>query len=255
MPKAGGPDVLRRRLGLALAVIVGMSCPTLATLGCSTTPVRPDPLAARFHSPAALQARTSAPDLYARAQRAASEGAKAKVADARQHHTERAALLLEAAIAESRRLAAESAAADAEARWASAVEQRARFERERQELESQLERTRAGRLADARFERARTLEPSGRARTLQPSERALEPRANPGDALSTQEAAEVLRERALLVLAAATAFGLEPARSTALELTIARAARKPDAVARLGATRAVLRDAESALRDARDRSR
>jgi hypothetical protein len=206
----------------------------LVSAGCATTPARSDPLAARFHSEAALQARATAPDLYARAQHASSQRAHASSADARLHHAERAGLLLDAAIAESRRLSAERAAASAEARWGHAVDQRADLERQRHALEAELERNRAGRLADARVQQARA------------------PRANPAGALPTRQAADVLHERALLVLAAATAFGLDAERSAALELTIARAAQKPDAAARLGATRAVLREAERALGEARE---
>jgi hypothetical protein len=213
------------RLQALLAVIV--------SAGCATTPVRSDPLAARFHSEAALQARATAPDLYARAQHALSDRAQASNAEARLQHAERAALLLDAAIAETRRLSAARAAASAEAHWARAVDQRAQLEQQRQALEAQLERDRAGRLTDARVQRARA------------------PGVNPGNALPTRQAAEVLHERALLVLAAATAFGLDPERGAALELTIARAAQTPDAGARLGATRAALREAERALREAR----
>jgi len=212
---------------LALGAIVSASC--------ATTPVRSDPLTARFHSQAAQQAQETAPDLYARAQHAVDDRAHASSRDSRLHHEQRAGLLLDAAIAESRRIAADRAAARAEARWAHAVDQRASLEQRRQALEAQLERNHAGRLADARVEQARA------------------PRAHAGNELPAREAAKVLHERALLVLAAATAFGLDSDRSVALELAIARAIQKPDPSARLGATRAVLRDAENALRDARER--
>lgn len=206
--------------GAALAMIVNP--------GCATTPVRGDPLIARFHAEAALRARATAPDLYARARNALRARADARSEDARTHHAERALLLLDAAIAESHRLSAERASAAAEARWADAVDQRARLDQQRQTLEEQLARDRAGRLADRLVEQARA------------------PRAN---ALSTRQAATVLHERTLLVLAAAIALGLDPERSAVLERTLARAAQRPDAAARLVATRAALREAEHALRD------
>jgi hypothetical protein len=221
-------------------------CTLLAcTGGCATTGSvrRADALMTLFASDDAKRAQAAAPDLYARAERARRDARLAHGDDrAQAQHELRARLLLDAAVAEADRIASERGAAQAEARCAHAIEQRARLEQERLAIEQAATREQAAGKARAEAERA------FQQGDLAESKRDEAPAEREG---SRVKAAEALRGRALLMLAAASAIGLSSERSAEIERLIAGAADARGGAALLSAARSALSESERALGDAR----
>jgi hypothetical protein len=226
-----------RALGAGVLVV-------LICAGCAAARSRrpTEALSLAFASDDAKRARAAAPDLYARAERAQQDARHARGDSERADHETRARLLLEAAIAEADRIAAERGAAEAEARAARALERRAELEQRRIALEQAVTREASARNARTEAEHAfQQVDLDQQKRGETPAQR---------ETIRAQ-AAELLRGRARLTLAAASALGLSPAQSAAIEQTIARAEHAGAGLALLSAARAALVESERALGDAR----
>jgi hypothetical protein len=190
----------------------------------------------------ALAAQRGAPDLFARAQRARTEALATDDADERAEHAERARSWLAAAVAESRRIELMRATSAAEARVVAAELRRAELERARTEIERAAELATAAasvreRLALAlRRAEADALGDGARGRVL--------------DEERTR-AADVLRGRARIMLAAALALQLPAERAAIVTAALAPRAAKRTAVQHLADAGAALERAERALGEAR----
>jgi len=222
----------------ALALVLASAC-----AGTGPRPGRQDSL--RFARADALAARRGAPDLFARAERARLDALAADDEDERSEHGERARAWLAAALAESRRIAQMRAASAAEARVVAAETRRAELERARVELERQAERAAAAVSAREQLVRALLRAESDALGDGSRSRGVDEERA---------QAAEVLRTRARLILAAAVALQLPRGRAAPAALMTLMSSGpvgKGTARARLAAARTALERAESALGEAR----
>lgn len=172
------------------------------SVGCGSAQVRSSAL---FDTPDAKAAAERAPDLYLMAEEAQKDAddAQARGQDkAAADHRTRARLLLAAAIAEGERLALE--------------EERMRLETNARDLEKQVARKEAARLEQARAKGRAQAAVVARAqvrRALAQAEedetRRARAKGNETERLHRQ-AEPVLRERALLLVAAAAALGGEP---------------------------------------------
>lgn len=208
----------------------------LVLVACGgTTPI--ETIDERFEAPEAHEARTRAPDMYAAAERAREDARAAEDADdleAAADHATRARLLLETAIAESDRLALEERRLALEEETRVAEERRARDVRARLEIETNLARNEAARVAREQAAAAYTNAEGDDPRRF----RSREER----DALY-RESAALLRSRAGLMIAAARALG-------ATEADVADAQRSLEESGRTRDPAASVRSAELAIRAA-----
>lgn len=224
-----------------LAVVVAV----VANAGCgSASP--PAATTERFSAPEAQAARERAPDMYAAAQRAREQAEQARARGderAAQDHDTRARLLLSAAIAESDRLELEERRLELEARATELEEQAARDAHARVEIDAEMERRAAARVAaheaSLAFERAEEDEP--RRYRAQADERTRMHR----------EAADVLLQRARLLSSAAEAMGAGAERIRAVTDAIEETERIDDPERRLGAAQDALFGALAAIGEAR----
>jgi hypothetical protein len=187
-------------------------------------------------------AQRSAPDLFARAERAHEAALASDDDDERAEHAERARSWLAAAVAEHRRIELMRATSAAEARVVAAEMRRAELERARTEIE------RAAELATVAARACEQL-----AWALQRAEADALGDAVRGRALDEQraQAAEVLRGRARIVLAAAVARQLPAERAAAVAAELAPRAGARTAIQRLADASDALARAERALGEAR----
>jgi hypothetical protein len=216
----------------------------VATNACSGAAVeaRPDALSPLFARSEALRAKALAPDLYARAERARQAALRADGDETKADLNTQAHLLLEAAVAEADRISLERTAVAADRRATRAIEQRAKVELERLELAA----------AEQREAQAIT----ARRETEQAFQVVALEQHRPRVTTAAREAervhaAEVLRKRAQLSLAAAAALGLSKERTDELEQAIASTARARGGSALLAAAQGALAKVELALGEAR----
>jgi hypothetical protein len=216
----------------------------LAACG-GTTPI--ETIDERFEAPEAHEARTRAPDMYAAAERAREDARAAEDADdpeAAADHATRARLLLETAIAESDRLALEERRLALEEETRVAEERRARDVRARVEIEANLARAEAARVAREQAAAAYANAEGDDPRRF----RSREER----DALH-RESAGLLRGRAGLMIAAARALGATSEELADAERALEESSRTREPAASLRSAELAMRTALRALGHARSR--
>lgn len=212
----------------------------VALAGCAATSTRISPFDARASAPEALRARELAPDLFARATQARDEAARAADPEVARDHEQRADLLLETAIVEAERVEIDRRRAGLELRIEHALAARAEQERARRETEAALERADAASIARREAERAFAQAELDETRRFPSTER------------ERAQTADVLQQRATLVLAAASALGLADAeRERAQAALDAAAPVRGGGAGRLARARDALEAAERALGEAR----
>jgi flagellar motor protein MotB len=198
---------------------------SLLALACGARPIPSDLLRERFETGEAREARARAPDLWAAASRArraaelADESGRREVAE---EHSTRARLLLDAAIAESRKLALEEARLSFEEREREAELAFVRDTERREEILAEVARADAARVAT---EQAAVMYEQA----VVDEERRYRGRSDDRAALH-RDAADVLARRARLLLAAAQAMEAPAADVARVEALIdeAESAREPE---------------------------
>lgn len=226
--------------GLAAAALVGWIA------GCGGATASSAMLVEAFGSEEAQLARRRAPDLFApaeRARRAAERAEEAGDGDAAADHATRARLLLASAIAESDRIGYEEARLAAERREQRAFEAARRDEQERAAIAEELRLAESARVA--REEARVALEVAAR------DEARRRGAGTPEQIQAWRSAAAALRQRARLVILAAEAMDVPPARVSELREALDAAGRQSDPATALGAADRVLLDARAALGQAR----
>jgi hypothetical protein len=228
------------RVRRGAAAVAWLFAASGACTGAELRPNRQDAL--DFARADVLSASRGAPDLFARAERARADALAAEDEEERGEHAERARAWLAAALAETRRIELMRATSAAEARVVAAETRRAELERSRMA-----------------FERAAALEVAAAsareqlARALQRAEADGLGDGAPARGLdeSRLQAAEVLRVRARIVLAAAVALALPAERASTVAAALAQRPVRRTPAQGLREARAALELAERALGEAR----
>lgn len=233
---------MSRALAIAALLVV-------SSASCSGSPTRDDGLAELFEAEGPRAARTRAPDMLGAADRAREDAESARRrgdADAAADHATRARLLLTAAVAESERIALEERRLAIEARIEELDAQAARDAVATREIEAEVERLLASRLAQREARRMFEIASEDEPRRFR--------RVEDDRAQMHREAAAFLRTRASLLLAAAEALGAEPASLIPARERVEEAGRVRDVTEQVTAAQDAFRAAQALLGAARARS-